>query len=422
MSDLENMQKYHDTFISSMMLLLYILSETGKPSVITNSKKLIGAINNKQLDVCKEGDIIKKFYVIVENNINLLQNKDSQLFNIKERKNNKNCTVTIVPAIDIGASWSMLNEESRENIWIYLKSMYINSVKMVNTANENINSDNNIITQFNEDIKNTDIITKFWECYPESTAINKNKREFDPYVGVGSANAEYGIDQILSGPEMLPEQTKPGPDGIVQMLGIDKMINMKELVDQLKNLSPDEIEKATTSIKGMFGDIDSDTSEMIDMMLNDISSELQKDTQNDNPLNNVINIAETVAKGLLPKLDPKKIDMNNIWNHAKNMTSKCNDKDGNPIFADNNNPISMLTGFVEKQMAMHKNNMESDNKDNMNIQTKEIQKMMKELGMPMISEDQLKNINFENILGDMDKLSGNKGGKNKKNNKLNLNK
>ena len=107
---------------------------------------------------------------------------------------------------------------------------------------------------------------------------------------------------------------------------IDNKLNMEYLSKQLKNITKEQIEDSTKNIKSLLGDVDENTSEMISLMLTDIKDELCKDnaTSNDgsNPINNFLKmakIAESVAHKMIPKIDPKKVDMEKLLNSTKNI-------------------------------------------------------------------------------------------------------
>ena len=412
MSELENMQKYRDTFIATLVLLLSELYKNGKKNVCDNSKKLLDAIISKTVTTENEGNIIKKVYITLCSNVHLLKNKDIKIFKLKKKKNNKQVKITIIPAIDIGASWNLLEYETQEKIWLYMKALYINSTRMINNVNNvnNVSDVNNMVDEFLSDYNEDTLLSNFWKSYPDTSIIIK--KEFNPYVGVGTTNENYGVVQMISGPDVLPDQVQPGIGGVVQMFGVEKMLNMAELSEHLKNLSPDEIEKATTSIKSMLGNVDEGTSQMIDMMLNDISSELKKeDSISGNPMDNIVKIAENVAKGLVPKIDHTKIDMRNVWNQTKDIATKCQDKDGNPLFQGGSNPLSLLTGFMEKQMNLHqtKNTKSSPTNETPNISEadyeKECHQMLEDMGLPNLPLDMLKQMPIDQLLGDLYKTN-----------------
>lgn len=416
MSDTGSMQNSHDIFMASFMLLLNLLLVNGKKEVGINCQKMINAALNKEMDAVKEGALIKQVFMLLDINNGLLKTHNINIFNIREKKNGKIVKKTIIPGIDIGATFSVLSVEHQQLVWTYLKSLYVSSIRMINLANnESILSPStqNIITEFESSIDMKKIVLDFWTVYPNSQIIVKN--EFDPYVGVGSVNTEYGINEMLSGPKLLPEQTAPpslsGPDGIsnvVKMMGIDKLIPMEELSKQLKNMTPEDIEMASQGIKKMLGDgADEGTTEMIDSMLHNISSELKKeDINNGDPMANMVKIANSVAQNMIPNIDHNKVDMKKMWTQTKKMTNNCVDKNGKPIFSGKNNPLEMMTSFMEKHMNMAKGGkMPTNNEQQMTEEDymKECKKMMAEMGMPdNISPMDLKNLSVDQLLADLD--------------------
>ena len=414
MSDTGNMQISHDTFMASFMLLLNLLLVDGKKDVSNNCQKIINAVLNKEMDAVKEGALIKQVFVLLDTYNGLLKTNNINIFNLREKKNGKIVKKTIIPGIDIGATFSILSNDRQQLVWTYLKSLYVSSVRMINMANnENITSlsTQNIITEIESSLDIKKILADFWVAYPNSQIIIK--KEFDPYIGVGTNNTDYGLNEMLSGPTLLPDQSAPpsltGPDGIsnvVKMMGIDKMIPMEELSKQLKNMTPEDIELASQGIKKMLGeDADEGTTEMIDSMLHNISSELKKeDINNGDPMANMVKIANSVAQNMIPNIDHNKVDMKKMWNQTKKMTNNCVDKNGNPMFAGKNNPLDMMTAFMEKQMNMMDPNINNKSEKQMTEEElmNDCKKMMADMGMPNISPMDLKNIPIDQLMADLD--------------------
>ena len=128
-------------------------------------------------------------------------------------------------------------------------------------------------------------------------------------------------------------------------------------------------------------------------------------------MDNIVKIAENVAKGLVPKIDHTKIDMRNVWNQTKDIATKCQDKDGNPLFQGGSNPLSLLTGFMEKQMNLHqtKNTKSSPTNETPNISEadyeKECHQMLEDMGLPNLPLDMLKQMPIDQLLGDLYKTN-----------------
>lgn len=250
-----------------------------------------------------------------------------------------------------------------------------------------------------------EIYDQFWKKFPNNTLVTK-MIGFNPFIGVGENKENYGVNDLLSGPKLLPDQTSPGIDGVTKLLGIDKILNLEDLSKQLKNITKEQIDQAKNSIRSLLGDVDENTSEMIDLMLNDITDELKKeDISKGHPINNLVKIAECVAHRMMPKIDPKKVDMNKVWNSTKNIASKCYDKDGKPIFDGPNNPLSIVTTLMEKQMnQMQQKTMQTKQSGNVMTEeeyTKECQNILQQIGLPNISAEQIKNLNFNNLINEL---------------------
>lgn len=399
------MQENHDLFIASLMLLLDILESKTN---YANASKLLKELNESKIDIDRKSSIIKKVFMLVDIYYDLLKSQDKKLFNLYTKQNNKIVKVTVIPSIDVGAVWDKLEDDDQNKIWEYLKYMYISSSYMVNASGNdndvvNINKANelNLTLIGNE----KEIYDQFWKKFPNNTLVTK-MIGFNPFIGVGENKENYGVNDLLSGPKLLPDQTSPGIDGVTKLLGIDKILNLEDLSKQLKNITKEQIDQAKNSIRSLLGDVDENTSEMIDLMLNDITDELKKeDISKGHPINNLVKIAECVAHRMMPKIDPKKVDMNKVWNSTKNIASKCYDKDGKPIFDGPNNPLSIVTTLMEKQMnQMQQKTMQTKQSGNVMTEeeyTKECQNILQQIGLPNISAEQIKNLNFNNLINEL---------------------
>jgi hypothetical protein len=395
-----NMQIHHDTFIASLMLLLNLIKEKSPSKEVcgrdmqSDAKKLLDAFDTKKIDVIGEGNFIKKAYFVLSSNVQLLKYKDEKLFQIKDLKGGKQVLVTIIPGIDLNRLWPHVKEHHKA-MWRYLSFMYVSSVRMINMVNETAlsPSDVEMISYFESDLATGEnLITEFWNTFPNTTVLVKE--QFNPYVGVGVNSQEYGVDQMFSGPKLLADQAAPGVSSMAKMLGIDKMINMDDLSNQLKNISKKDIDDATANIKTLLGnDIDQGTTNMIADMLNDITDELKNENvAKGDALDNIVKIAESVAQKMMPKIDKNQIDMKKVWNSTKNLADNYKDKDGKPMFAGNSNPLAMLTGFMDSQMKMGKSKQDKVSKAKNDDAMQQCQDMLAKMGINDMDLNQLKNM------------------------------
>ena len=385
----QSLQRYYDLFIVGISLVLNTVI-TQVPDNYTVKKSAVlfhQALENKQLDVSKVGDMIKKVFTVICKNLNYLKNKDPRLFCIKEQKDNKEVKVTILPGIDLEEAYQNMDDDHRLELWKYLKIVFNASLKLIYSVNNSIDSEiNNFSENVEKELPEKDVYEVFYKKIPDSKLYKKGI-DFNPFMGVGdNNNGNFGVDELTSGPQSLSDQSY-GIGSVAQLLGFDKMFNLDQLADQLKNINPKDIEDATENIKKILGgNIDKDTSEMINMMLHDITDELKKDklSEGENPVNGIIQIAEKVAKNMIPKIDPKKIDMNKVWQSTQNLAKNYTDKKGEKVFNGDNNPLSMLTGLMEKQMDFVKKTQNGSGQVNKQAQDdmlKEYQDIMNKMGM-----------------------------------------
>lgn len=400
-----NLQSFHDTFIASMLLVLDTVrnTQTKFVKITENASKMISAFDDPTLmDIDKQSAIIKKVSSVLSANITMLANKDKNIFLLDEKKNGKTVRITLVPAIDIGCLWDDIKQPEQEKIWVYLKSLYVSSVSMFEIINETVTEDEHK-TEFTKELAQAqNIMEQFWLVYPNSKLIIKN--DFNPYVGVGQDTEDYTIDKLLSGPELLSDQCAPGLEGMGKMLGLEKLINLDELAKNLKNIDREKLDDATNKIKEMLGDlgdVDGDTTGMIDSMLNSIKDEIgTKDLSKGSPTENIFSIAKSVATKIKPQLNSKQFNKQNamktttkiIENLKKNMNGKI--PDGSP------DPFAMLTKLMStldkgSGQSQNKSKKNSDSKDK--DKDKELEELMKECS-EMGKKLGIKDIDIEKVM------------------------
>ncbi len=258
----------------------------------------------KELDMPKVIDVFYNKMKSVEDKLN---KKDDSIFN--------EVSFVLLPGIDITVIWKNLTQIRKEKVWTYLQILYI-------------------------------------QC---DILLSKNTPEFDPYKGVGVGNNKdnYSVEEMFSGVNNMPPAEKPGISSVTNLLGINKMLNLDKLSNELKNMSKDDIDEATNNIKNLLGShVDDKTTNLISNMLSSINEELKKDNSSSqtNPLDNIFKIAETVADKIKPSIQQDGIDMNKLWSSTQNLATKCKDDKGNPVFGNGPNPFDMLTKMMNGNM------------------------------------------------------------------------
>lgn len=307
------------------------------------------------------GKVMLRYLNIMRDHQEKLNNRDESIFSQK---------LNIFPKIDMSVYWNKFTTGQKNKMWTYLQILYVQSELVLNfkESSEPSSDKNKIIKSMISDVDkytdtNNDQQTNLQNNLQNNLQTNLqislqanqqiNKLDFNPYIGIGNTNIEYNVNDILSGPESFPDAQQlstPGLGSIAGMVGLDKMLNLNELSEQLKNMNKEDIDAATDNIKGLLGgNIDEGTSSLISDMLHNIKDELKKDDiASGNPMDTIIKIAETVAEKMKPRIDSEGIDMNKLLTSTQNLTNNCKDSEGNSMFSQGMNPFNLLGKLVNQ--------------------------------------------------------------------------
>lgn len=151
--------------------------------------------------------------------------------------------------------------------------------------------------------------------------VMNDEEELDVFAGVGDDNKDYGINDMFTGEQMDYSDFKPDMGKLVNMLGLDKYFgDISKIGEELKNISDDDIEKASSQIKKMMGqDTDTGTQDLISTILSDIKKELgTTDLSKGDVITNMMNIAESVSNRVRPTVNSKQRE--NLAASMENLT------------------------------------------------------------------------------------------------------
>jgi hypothetical protein len=222
----------------------------------------------------------------------------------------------------------------------------------------------------------------------------------------------------------LPEQSAPidlsslsSASGVVKMLGIDKMINIDAFRDCLNNMSPEDIDNATASVKDFLGDIDDDTTQVITEVFHDVADEFRKNNiSNGNALDDIMRVAENIG----PKIASKNINMQKLINSTKNAAEKMNKNNNAKKMFNGADPFGFLTKMMDKASEAGNDGQCDVNPDEMAKYMEECKNMLSGMNVNMNINDMVgnngntKNANSHGNSGSHGKRHRNHGGRNKK--------
>ncbi len=237
----------------------------------------------------------------------------------------------ILPSLNLSSLWYKMNPNQQKKIWTYMSMLSLQA-----------------------DIFFADDIP-----IVEPTDVKPVVQEFNPYIGVGNSSQIYGVNEMLSSIPAI-EEDQPmglGLDTVIKMTGLDKMIDFDKFKNELKNMTPEDIDNATNNLRQALGPDNNATGNLISSMLVNISDELKHDDKN------LQKILESVASKVSSSVAEDNITVPQLINSAKVFANQCKNPDGTPMFG-NMNAFAFLEKFVgangqvnEQEAAAECNNM-----------------------------------------------------------------
>jgi hypothetical protein len=343
-------------FIKSLLELLNIVKLKSESIQIEklnkknkNHKKIIA--KHKQIrQVCEEmkrgfpipdnsennydqGIVIKKIYKVISQNMDKFYPQQSKdLFLMKNEVGEK---ITVINGLDLEVVINLMTEEEIEKIWDHLYMLYISSVV--------------IITEIKSYSKDTNI----WKILPEinEKIIKSGKYEFNPFIGINifgktsddKLNNDLTMDKMYENLKPLNQTTEnaggigtgPSLDNLLDLTGIDKLVDFSKLNEQLKNVQQEEIETTTETLTKLLGaENDTDIQNTVKSLLGDVVNELKE-----NPVNGFAdstkmfkNIAEKCGQRLDKEgLRKTAMQFGNLFENSEEKLKELKDENGNPI-------------------------------------------------------------------------------------------
>lgn len=355
--NLEVVINHHTFKVSLLEIITLILDKTEKHTKLYEAcNQLIEGFKDDNFD---QGRIIKKIYKTLSIPIytQKMIDQDITLFN---ERNNENKIVTIIPGINIGSviGSETFNKEDLQYFWGNLYIVYVSTVKMIASINKHnkIGDKWKTVEILQEKITNMGMLSE------------KNKKLFNPFIGLTN-NLLTSTDTIIenSGLESVSAQGGLSPEmtteNFTQMLmskiggeklaslGLEKMLNLDKLNEQLKNINQNDIDDATNNITNMLGATDdSDVKDVCSELVGNIVSELKT-----NGIKDIFSTAKTVSDKIGSQMDKNKMKktashLGNFMKNAGENMKSMKDENGNPIV--NDDMMKMLTNSLKMFQGM----------------------------------------------------------------------
>jgi hypothetical protein len=338
----QKFQKFnHANFTLSLIELLNLLSNKSLEKNLDDDKLGTNILKShlKLRSVCNElkegftsdetydeGRIIKKVYKVLTQYVDKLYPEPAMdLFSLK---NEEGKTVTIIPGLDINLVAKDFTDDEKKILWSHLYMMYISSVEMISVVNGH--KKNKVVYKLLGKMRNKVV----------EMGVLKKDNFFNPFIGVGSSNDmdDYNVETMYENIENVPLSTGPSMEDVIKLSGVDKLVNIDQLNDQLKNIKDEDITSATQSITKLLGaENDSDIGEVCGTLVQGIVADLKANPNGG--IKSMFDTAKSVTEKVGGKLDKDKMKKTAMQlgdflkNGGENLKNMKDDK-GNPIGAN----------------------------------------------------------------------------------------
>lgn len=355
-------------FITSLIEILNLLNNKSNEVDLTkldsSIKKYSNIIKNhsKFRNVCSElktgfssdddefdkGRIVKKIYKVLTQHLDkLYPDPDISLFSLTNENNEK---ITIIPGLDIGLVAKSLDENELKILWTHVYMLYISSVGMISVNNSH-----------KKEGKVWDVLPKMKQKVAEF-GINKDGQIFNPFVGVGSSSGECTVDSMFSGIDNIQKPSEgQSIEEVLKLTGVDKLVDINQLNEQLKNVKQEDIDEATRNITKLLGaEHDSDISEVCGTLVENIVKDLKENP--DGGIKNMFDVAKSVSQKVGKTIEKNKmrktaLQLTEFLKNGENNLKNMKDDKGNPIGKNIMNSLSIPLKLVQSY------NQNDDNQD-----------------------------------------------------------
>jgi len=164
----------------------------------------------------------------------------------------------------------------------------------------------------------------------EKNALKKLQVNYFMGLNTSSENI-VNMDQLMSSDIIIPGTE--ANSGILGSLGIDKLMDVNELSNEIKNYTDDDINDTVNTLTSMLGN-DSDIKDVCSTMVKSVLEDIKI-----NGIENMMTIAERVSSKLGDKIDPRKMEktamgVNDLIENNSAELNNLKDSNGNPIGGD----------------------------------------------------------------------------------------
>ena len=254
--------------------------------------------------------IIKKVFYVLKDNTELIKTKDSKLFTVK---NNENKITTIIPGLNINLIYQYLSEEQTSELWTHIYTMFVSSVSMVYANTSQTRHKKHILDAVD---------------FCKKELAKSSNPMINVFMGLGSSGASLDLESLMNKDIIIPGTE--ANTGLLGSLGVDKLMNLDNLSDEIKNFTENDVNETIDTLGGLLGN-DSDIKDVCSTMVKTVISDLKT-----NGLENIFDVAKRVSSQLSGLIDPNKMaktanKMTDLMSSNSDKLKDLKDDNGNPI-------------------------------------------------------------------------------------------
>lgn len=318
-------------FIASSVTMLKLLRSNCKKldhSIDKNMERFMNASEQYIDKIKNETDqfdytrFIKKAFAVLKIDIAIdkLKNKNVELFNLRD---NNNKVMTILPGIDIRVGYVNLDEKDEILFWQYMylfTGTIYRIMKLMNPVK--IEKYTNVLEML-----------VYIEVELAKSGVIFYDQIFNPYIGTGEIDKQYDVEDMITGVGgKLSNKQEITIEGILNMLGIDKILNEETLKQQLKDIGEEQVKIASDKIAYMLNATNNqDVKEVCDFLVKDIVAQLKE-----NGISNIGDTLKNVAKNAKGNIEMNKMKktahkVKHFMDTGHEKIKDLKDENGNPI-------------------------------------------------------------------------------------------
>lgn len=199
-------------------------------------------------------------------------NNDPKIFEIRDRDGK---IMTIIPGMDLGIGYKWFDDKEKTNFW-QIMNLFAESVfSIIMMTNQKI-----VTLQKYEHIVSANFALKHKLA---TTGVYINSFLYNPYnlSDIGSGDS-FSVNSLYNGVELPSEGADITVQSLLSLLGLDKMINVDKIREELDGFTDEHAEKATDQILSLLNaENNPEVREICSDLIKDIVSNIKENGMED---------------------------------------------------------------------------------------------------------------------------------------------